>query len=44
MAILSADSFYKPLTPEQSKLAFANQYDFDHPQAFVRRASIEMRR
>ncbi|EXV01336.1 uridine kinase family protein [Metarhizium robertsii] len=27
------DSFYKTLTPEQSKLAFANEYDFDSPDA-----------
>lgn len=25
------DSFYKTLTPAQSKLAFANEYDFDSP-------------
>jgi uridine kinase len=33
VVILSMDSFYKPLTPEQSKLAFANEYDFDSPEA-----------
>ncbi|CAG9946760.1 unnamed protein product [Clonostachys rosea f. rosea IK726] len=27
------DSFYKTLTPAQSKLAFANEYDFDSPEA-----------
>ncbi|KAI5457163.1 uridine kinase family-domain-containing protein [Mariannaea sp. PMI_226] len=27
------DSFYKSLTPAQSKLAFANEYDFDSPDA-----------
>ncbi|KOS20634.1 Uridine-cytidine kinase-like 1 [Escovopsis weberi] len=27
------DSFYKTLTSEQSKLAFANEYDFDSPEA-----------
>ncbi|ATY65961.1 uridine kinase [Cordyceps militaris CM01] len=27
------DSFYKTLTPEQSKQAFANEYDFDSPDA-----------
>lgn len=31
---VSQDSFYKSLTPEQSKIAFANQYDFDSPPAF----------
>ncbi|KAK2593501.1 Uridine kinase [Conoideocrella luteorostrata] len=33
VVILSMDSFYKTLTPEQSKLAFANEYDFDSPDA-----------
>ncbi|KAM0474864.1 hypothetical protein ACHAPX_007385 [Trichoderma viride] len=27
------DSYYKSLTPAQSKLAFANAYDFDSPEA-----------
>ena len=27
------DSFYKPLTPEQSSLAHRNEYDFDAPDA-----------
>jgi uridine kinase len=27
------DSFYKPLTPEQSERAFRNDYDFDSPEA-----------
>ncbi|KAH7322948.1 uridine kinase [Stachybotrys elegans] len=33
VVILSMDSYYKSLTPEQSKLAFANEYDFDSPEA-----------
>lgn len=33
VVILSMDSFYKPLTPEQSQAAFANNYDFDSPEA-----------
>ncbi|CAM1511053.1 Fc.00g085660.m01.CDS01 [Cosmosporella sp. VM-42] len=33
VVILSMDSFYKTLTPEQSKLAFANEWDFDSPEA-----------
>lgn len=33
VVILSMDSFYKTLTPDQSKLAFANEYDFDSPDA-----------
>ena len=31
---MSTDSFYKPLTPEESKLAFQNEYDFDAPNAW----------
>lgn len=27
------DSFYKPLSPEASRLAFLNEYDFDSPHA-----------
>ncbi|GAK63885.1 armadillo/beta-catenin/plakoglobin [Moesziomyces antarcticus] len=34
VAIVSQDAYYKSLTPEQSKLAFQEQYDFDHPDAF----------
>ncbi|KAI0671629.1 armadillo/beta-catenin/plakoglobin [Trametes maxima] len=33
VVILSQDSFYKRHGPEQLKLAFANRYDFDHPDA-----------
>ena len=33
VVILSMDSFYRPLTPEQSKKAFNNEYDFDAPEA-----------
>ena len=32
VVILSMDSFYKPLTPDQSKRAFSCEYDFDAPQ------------
>ncbi|KAJ1924683.1 Uridine kinase [Tieghemiomyces parasiticus] len=34
VVILSMDSFYKPLTPEQSAAAFRNEHDFDHPNSF----------
>lgn len=34
VAIVSQDAYYKSLSPEQSKLAFQEQYDFDHPDAF----------
>jgi len=33
VVILSMDSFYRPLTPEQSLKAFRNEYDFDAPEA-----------
>ncbi|KAF2265836.1 uridine-cytidine kinase-like protein-like 1 [Lojkania enalia] len=33
VVIMSMDSFYKPLTPEQSRKAFLNEYDFDAPEA-----------
>lgn len=31
--LISLDNFYKPLTPEERKEAFQNNYDFDHPSA-----------
>lgn len=31
VAILSQDSFYKVLTPEQKAKALKGQYNFDHP-------------
>lgn len=33
VAILSMDSFYKVLTPEQQILAHRNEYDFDSPSS-----------
>lgn len=33
VVIMSIDSFYKKLTPAQHKKAFANEYDFDSPEA-----------
>jgi uridine kinase len=32
VVILSMDSFYKTLNKEQSRLAFACEYDFDSPE------------
>jgi len=32
--LISTDSFYKPLTPEESRRAFDNEYDFDAPSAW----------
>ncbi|KAI8983947.1 uridine kinase [Mycotypha africana] len=32
--IISMDSFYNILSPENSKLAHQNRFDFDHPSAF----------
>ncbi|KAG4107417.1 uridine kinase [Neocallimastix lanati (nom. inval.)] len=34
VVLLSMDSFYKVLTPEQHALAEANNYNFDHPDSF----------
>ncbi|MCI4377868.1 hypothetical protein PGIGA_G00208200 [Pangasianodon gigas] len=34
VAILSQDSFYKELTPEQKAKAVKGQFNFDHPDAF----------
>lgn len=31
--LLSFDNFYKPLTPQQSELAFQNDWDFDRPES-----------
>jgi uridine kinase len=31
---VSTDSFYKPLTPEQSTAAFRCEFDFDEPAAW----------
>ena len=33
VAIVSQDAFYRPLSPEQIELAFAQNFDFDHPNA-----------
>jgi uridine kinase len=34
VALISADSFYKPLTETEIQAAYRNDYDFDHPDAF----------
>lgn len=34
VVLISTDSFYKPLTPEESVCAFKNEYDFDAPGAW----------
>lgn len=34
VGIVSQDSFYKSLSKSQSRLAFENNYNFDHPNAF----------
>ncbi|KAK7889085.1 hypothetical protein WMY93_024645 [Mugilogobius chulae] len=34
VAILSQDSFYRVLTPEQKTKALKGQFNFDHPDAF----------
>lgn len=35
VAIISQDSFYKVLTPDQKAKALKGQYNFDHPGAFT---------
>lgn len=32
--LVSTDSFYKPLSPEESQRAFRNEFDFDAPAAW----------
>ena len=34
IVLISMDSFYKALTPEQKESAHNNDYNFDHPNAF----------
>ena len=34
VTLLSMDSFYKVLSPEQHEAAAKNEYNFDHPDAF----------
>jgi uridine kinase len=34
VVIISMDSFYNILSPENSKLAHQSRFDFDHPSAF----------
>ncbi|KAJ1899239.1 Uridine kinase [Kickxella alabastrina] len=34
VVIISMDSFYRRLAPEESKQAFANNHDLDHPSSF----------
>lgn len=33
VAIVSQDAFYRPLSPAETKLAFEQNFDFDHPNA-----------
>ncbi|KAJ4462475.1 putative Uridine-cytidine kinase 2-A [Paratrimastix pyriformis] len=34
VVVISQDSFYRPLTPEQKEMARQNKFNFDHPAAF----------
>ncbi|KAJ2780334.1 Uridine kinase [Coemansia javaensis] len=34
VVIVSMDSFYRKLTPEESRQAFLNNHDFDHPSSY----------
>ncbi|KAJ2910656.1 Uridine kinase [Coemansia aciculifera] len=40
VVILSMDSFYRRLTPEESKRAFENNHDFDHPLSYDFEAAL----
>lgn len=41
VVILSQDSFYKPLTPEEKALAVKGKYNFDHPNSFDTELMLE---
>ncbi|KAL0221921.1 hypothetical protein RCL1_001775 [Eukaryota sp. TZLM3-RCL] len=41
VAIISQDSFYKVLSPEERELARAGKYNFDNPEAFDKALFIE---
>ncbi|KAL4660085.1 uridine-cytidine kinase 2-A [Arapaima gigas] len=41
VAILSQDSFYRVLTPEQKSKALKGQFNFDHPDAFDNKLIIK---
>ncbi|KAJ1919501.1 Uridine kinase [Mycoemilia scoparia] len=41
VVIISTDSFYNVLTPEQSKRAFESNYNFDHPDSFDHGLMVE---
>ncbi|KAJ2797961.1 Uridine kinase [Coemansia guatemalensis] len=40
VVIISMDSFYRRLTPEESKQAFQNNHDFDHPSSYDFAAAV----
>lgn len=41
VVILSQDSFYRSLTPEQKEMVAAKNYNFDHPDSFDRQGMME---
>lgn len=41
VTVISQDSFYRELSPEQSASAFRNEYDFDSPDAFDGKLLVE---
>ncbi|KAJ1960629.1 Uridine kinase [Dipsacomyces acuminosporus] len=40
--IISMDSFYRKLTPEESKQAFANNHDFDSPSSYDYKSALRV--
>ena len=43
VVILSLDSFYRVLTPEQKARALKGQFNFDHPGIYSPRSGIRVR-
>lgn len=41
VVIISMDSFYRQLTPEESKQAFLNNHDFDHPSSYDYKSAVQ---
>jgi hypothetical protein len=41
VVLISMDSFYKVLSPENSSHAFLNEYNFDHPDTLIFNKNID---
>ncbi|KAJ2476747.1 Uridine kinase [Coemansia sp. RSA 2131] len=42
VVIVSMDSFYRKLSPEESRQAFLNNHDFDHPSSYDYAAALQV--